>query len=110
MGQAKERRDAESASCFTIKRRTSSVWQHKEATFMSLCRLYLLGKKKENSVHELLPPAHAEVKCKMHGRMRVAGRGEAMQMLMQALECSYRLMQPLSPVVPAHLLKAKNTF
>lgn len=67
-------------------------------------------KKKENSVHELLPPAHAEVKCKMHGRMRVAGRGEAMQMLMQALECSYRLMQPLSPVVPAHLLKAKNTF
>lgn len=78
----------------------------KKQLFVSL---FVVLRKKFLSLHKV-PPANAAVKCKMHGRMRVAGRGEATQMLMQALWCRYRLMQPLWPVVPAHLLKAKKHF
>lgn len=109
MGPAKEWKDAENASSFINKRRTSSVRQHKEATFCLSVRCLCWKERKFLRLHKV-PPANAAVKCKMHGRVRGAGRGEATQMLMQALRCRYRLMQPLSPVAPAHLPKAKKDF
>lgn len=52
--------------------------------YISLLVVFAEKKRKFLSLQEL-PPANAEVKCTMHGRMRVAGREEGTQMLMQAL-------------------------
>lgn len=81
---------------FINKRRTSSARQHKGATFCLSVRCLCWKERKFLSLHKV-PPANA-------------GRGEATLMLMQALWCRYRLMQPLSPVLPAHLLRAKRHF
>lgn len=52
----------------------------------------------------------AEVNCKRSGKKETVWREVATERLMQAFQCSYRLMQPLSGATPAYLLKLKDSF
>lgn len=95
MGPAKEWKDAENAPSST-KGEPVLRANTKEQLFVSLFVVFAEKREHFLSLHKV-PPANA-------------GRGEATLMLMQALWSRYRLMQPLSPVLPAHLLKAKRHF